>query len=84
MSHDREAFERAARQFKDDELAVDMELSIKLHRNGALSVSGPVGDRAFCRKLLDEAWAAINRQEPTIITPGRDVDSRPKEAYPRT
>jgi hypothetical protein len=58
-------------------------LTIRLHANGAMSVEGPTGDKAFCRKLLDEAWHAINRQRDrgALIVPGEDVDSKPKESY---
>jgi hypothetical protein len=67
----------------DDELAVTLTLTVRLHANGAMSVEGPTGDKAFCRRLLDEAWAAINRQ-PTkgaLIIPAHDVDSRAQESY---
>lgn len=65
------------------ELAVSVALTIRLHRNGAMSVEGPTGDKAFCRKLLDEAWHAINRQPARggIVVPGADVDSRARESY---
>ena len=64
-----------------DGLAVAMTLTIRLHANGAMSVEGPTNDKAFCRKLLDEAWHAINRTPGRILVPGEDVDSRPKEVY---
>lgn len=66
-----------------DELSVSVALTIRLHRNGAMSVEGPTGDKAFCRKLLDEAWHAINRQPARggIVVPGADVDSRARESY---
>lgn len=66
-----------------DELAVSLTLTIRLHQNGAMSVEGPTADKAFCRKLLDEAWHAINRQPARggIIVPGVDVDSRARESY---
>lgn len=67
----------------DDDLAVTLTLTVRLHANGAMSVEGPTGDKAFCRKLLDEAWHAINRQPSrgALIIPGYDVDSKAKEAY---
>jgi hypothetical protein len=75
--------ESLARIRPDDGLAVTLTLSIRLHQNGAMSVEGPTGDKTFCRKLLDEAWHAINRQPSRggIIVPGGDVDSKPKESY---
>lgn len=67
----------------NDDLAVTVALTIRLHANGALSVEGPTGDKEFCRKLLDEALNAINRQPSrgALIVPGHDVDSRAREAY---
>lgn len=67
----------------DDELAVTLTLTVRLHANGAMSVEGPTGDKEFCRRLLDEAWHAINRQPSRgpLIIPGHDVDARAKEAY---
>ena len=75
--------ESLARIRKDDELAVTVALTIRLHANGAMSVEGPTADKVFCRKLLDEAWHAINRQPARggIIVPGADVDSRAQERY---
>lgn len=67
-----------------DPLEVAIELKVRLHRNGALSVEGPVADTEFCRKLLDEAWHAIQRNQRDttgLIVPERDVDSQPKESY---
>jgi len=68
---------------KDDELAVTLTLTVRLHANGAMSVEGPTGDKAFCKKLLDEAWHAINRQPARggIIVPARDMDSKAQESY---
>lgn len=64
-------------------MGVTLELTIRLHRNGAMSVQAPLGDPAFCKQLLEEAWEAIKRQtEPaTVIVPERDVDTRVREAY---
>lgn len=75
-------YARLAHDFSDG-LAVDLTLTIRLHRNGSLSVEGPVADTVFCRRLLDEAWDAIKRQgaKPLIVTPGNDVDVRAKPAY---
>lgn len=79
----RESYEKAARDLPD--LPATVCLTIRLHQNGAMSVEGPVSDRAFCKQLLDEAWEAIKRQtkdRPLIVTPSADVDVRAKEAYP--
>lgn len=84
MSEIQEAMKKLRTDLPDD-LAVVLTLSIRLHKNGAMSVEGPVGDPDFCRKLLDEGWAAIKRnaaeEKPVLIVPGNDVDSRPKESY---
>ena len=50
-------------------------ISVRYHANGALSVSGTIGDSGFAKKLLDHAKEAIGRQVPEggIIVPGRDV-----------
>jgi hypothetical protein len=74
--------ERLSR-LKPEHMNVALTLTIRLHADGAMSVEGPVADKAFCKQLLDEAWASIKRQPGPgdIIVPGIDVDSRPKEAY---
>jgi hypothetical protein len=80
---DRDAYEKILRG-PDDPLAVTVTLAIRLHRSGALSVEGPIADKAFCRRLLDEAWDAIKRQQrdvPDLVVPGGDVDSRARENY---
>ena len=66
-----------------DDLAVSVTLSIRLHRNGAMSVDGPVGDPVFCKKLLDEAWDTIKRnQKPQpLIVPETGVEIQAKESY---
>lgn len=75
--------ESLARVRNDDELAVTLTLTVRLHQNGAMSVEGPTADKPFCKRLLDEAWNAINRQpsKGQLIIPGHDVDSKAKEAY---
>jgi hypothetical protein len=76
----REPYEKLARDLPGDELAVSVSLTIRLHRNGALSVEGPVADPAFCRQLLDHAWDAIQRQtkpQPLLVVPERDVGIKP-------
>lgn len=67
----------------EDPLAVTVELHIKLHNNGAMSVSAPIGDPAFCKQLLEEAWEAIKRQTQAgvVVVPGRDVDAKARASY---
>lgn len=77
-----EELESLAR-IRGEGLAVSLTMTIRLHANGAMSVEGPTGDKAFCRKLLDEAWKAIERQPAPgkLVIPGKDVDSRSRESY---
>jgi hypothetical protein len=80
---DQDAYQKILRG-PDDPLAATVTLAIRLHRNGALSVEGPIADKAFCRRLLDEAWDAIKRQSrdvPALVVPGGDVDSQARENY---
>jgi len=64
---------------------VDVQLTIRIYRDGAMSVEGPTGDPAFCKQMLDEAYAAILRNQksdhPALIVPGHDVDTKPQESY---
>jgi len=82
---DSDQYARLAHDFGDGQ-AVDLTLTIRLHRNGALSVEGPVADAAFCRRLLDEAWDAIKRQgaKPLVVTPAADVGVRAQPSYRTT
>jgi len=75
---DREAFEKAARDVGAELYSgVEFTLTITKHADGSLSVAAPFADRAYCRILLDQAWAAIKRRAPTLVTPARDVDQTP-------
>ena len=60
----------------DDDLAVVAEINLRLRRNGALSVEGAIGDKAFALALLDNARDAIMRQIPAsgLLIPGNDVE----------
>lgn len=82
MTETKEAMRRMRMDLPDD-LGVTVSLTIRLHRNGAMSVEGPTGDPAFCKKLLDEAWDAIRRNQKAqpLIVPEKDVESRAKESY---
>jgi hypothetical protein len=71
----KEAYEKLAYDLPDD-LAVGVELVIRLHRNGSLSISGPIGEPEFCYQLLDHARDAIKRQtteRPSLVIPSYDV-----------
>lgn len=75
-----EPFEKMARDMPP--LAVTVSLTIRLHQNGAMSIEGPVHDKEFCRKILEEALATINRQtreKSALVVPGRDVEVQAKE-----
>lgn len=79
---DEDAYERIKRG--PDPLGVTLTLAIRLHGNGALSVEGPIADKAFCRRLLDEAWDAIKRQHRNVsglVVPAVDVDSVARDNY---
>lgn len=83
MTETQEAMAKLQRDIPADGLAVAIQLTIRIHQNGAMSVEGPTGDPAFCKKMLDEAWFAIkrNQKQSTLIIPEKDLDSRPKESY---
>ena len=78
MTPDREEYVKAARDVGADLYAgIEFCLTITKHVDGSLSVSSPIADRRFCKLLLDQAWAAIKRNTPTVVTPARDVDQTP-------
>jgi hypothetical protein len=57
-------------------------IAISLYGNGALSISGNIGDLKLAIQMLDNARAALNSQwaskrTPSILVPGRDVDVSP-------
>lgn len=57
-------------------------ITLRLHDNGAMSVSGTIGDRAFARHLLAQAIDALPLSSVTeggIVVPNRDVTA---QAYP--
>lgn len=59
-----------------DGLGVTVDLHIRLHENGAMSISGPTGDMDFCLQLLEHAKDAIRRQAKPreLIVPAKDLD----------
>jgi hypothetical protein len=74
-------------QTRGDNLDVTAFVTVKLHANGALSVSGNIGDAPFALSLLDHAKDAVRgqaekRKRPEIIVPNRDVAARSSDAYP--
>lgn len=78
MPHDyaKEPFEKLLRDNPD--LRVTVDLTIRLHANGALSVRGPVGDPDLCNWMLDQGRDAVRRQhDKTIMIPGKDVGAPP-------
>ncbi len=77
MSSIDDGYLKLARDLGDNPVTVS--ITIRLHQSGALSVEAPLGDPAFCYRMLDEARDAIKRQSPII--PACDVDSRAKERY---
>lgn len=61
----------------DDDLAVVAEINIRLRRNGAMSIEGATGDKAFTLAMIDNAREAIVRQHQlrsALIVPGRDME----------
>lgn len=53
---------------------VTVSLTVKLHENGALSVEGPVHDKAFCLAMLQNAIDAVrNHNKPGLVVPPKDV-----------
>ena len=54
-------------------------ITVRVLANGAMAISGTIGDRQMARSILDHARDAITRQvsERGIIVPSRDVETRP-------
>lgn len=57
-------------------------IALSLYGNGAMSISGNIGDLKLALQMLDNARAALNSQwaakrSPSILIPGRDVDVTP-------
>lgn len=59
-----------------DGLGVAVDLHIRLHANGAMSISCPVGDKDLALSMLEHAKDAINRQAKpkSLVVPWKDVD----------
>lgn len=59
----------------DDGNRVVVELVIRVHASGALSVQAPLEDKAWCLAALEQATSAVkNHRAGGIIIPGSDVD----------
>jgi hypothetical protein len=57
-------------------------IALSLYGNGAMSISGNIGDLKLALQMLDNARAALNSQwaakrSPSILIPGRDVEVSP-------
>lgn len=78
-----EQFARLLRDGIHEGLRVDYQMTICLHRDGSMSISGATADKAFNLRVIDEARAALARQPDAvaILTPGADVDVRAQAAY---
>lgn len=60
-----------------DGLGVVVDMHIRLHENGAMSISAPIGDRQLCLNMLAHATDTIKRQAKDanqLVVPGKDVD----------
>lgn len=61
---------------------VAMEFKIRMHKSGALSVIGPIEDKAFALAVLENAKDAVNNyhtRKSMLIVPGKDVSIPTKE-----
>lgn len=60
-------------------------ITLKLHSNGAMSVSGNIGDAKLALQMLDAAKDAVRNQlkaRDQIIIPSRDVVAVQDPAFP--
>ena len=59
----------------DDDLATVAFLQIELRRNGAMSITGNVGEPLLAQQMLTEAMEALKRQHAgrqELVIPGHD------------
>jgi len=68
-----------------DDLDCVAFVSIKLHTNGGLSISGNIGDTKLALQMIDGARDAVknrikNRNE--IVIPNRDVETEQHPTFP--
>jgi hypothetical protein len=57
-------------------------IALSLYGNGAMSISGNIGDVKLARQMLQNAIAVLDSQwsrrtAPSILVPGRDVEVSP-------
>lgn len=60
---------------------VAVEFTIRVYTSGALSVHGPIEDKAWCLSALEHAKDAVrghHAKKGAIIIPSGDVDARVK------
>ncbi len=70
---------------KIDPLDVVAQIGIKLHANGAMSISGNIGDAQLAIQMIDAARDAVKNQlkrRDEIIVPNRDVVVKQHPDYP--
>ena len=48
---------------------VPIKLTITLFKDGAMSVEGPIEDKAFCLAMLDHAKQAVKDRNAGVIVP---------------
>ena len=68
-----------------DPLGVVAQIGIKLHANGALDITGNIGDVKLALQMIDSARDAIKSQlrpKNEIVIPNRDVVVQQHPAYP--
>lgn len=67
----------------DLECGQSITLKITLHQNGALSVEGPVHDKAFCMAMLGNALDAVKnwRNKNDLVVPSHDVQAPAQKVY---
>ena len=60
-------------------------IAISLYGDGAMSISGNIGDKKLALQMLDHARDTVARQlRPTaeLLVPSADVEVRPDPRYP--
>lgn len=62
--------------------AVKVAVTVTLHENGALSVEGPVHDKAFCVAMLENAIDAVRGHgRAGLVVPSHDVQVPAQRPY---
>ena len=68
-----------------DDLDCVAFVSIRLHSNGGVSISGNIGDTKLALQMIDAARDAVNNQRVRrheIIIPNRDVEAKQDPGFP--